>query len=106
MALSKAGYKILEANSASAALEVWSAHCETIDLLVTDFDMAGLTGLQLAQLLRKERPALPVLLMSGRAIDASPTVTFLPKPFLLPTLTDTVHQCLLHHHGLGAERVI
>jgi CheY-like chemotaxis protein len=57
-------------------------------LLVTDIRLPGMDGVELAKHLRKRRPRLRVLLMSG--FDADPTRgmlpsdgswTFLPKPF-------------------------
>ncbi len=92
MALEKVGYLISEADSSNAALKVWGAQPQTIDLLVTDFEMPGLTGLQLAQLLREQRPTLPVLLISGREIAVPPRIAFLQKPFTARALSETVGQ--------------
>lgn len=38
---------------------------ETVDLVITDHAMPGMTGLELARKLREERPDLPVLLATG-----------------------------------------
>jgi two-component system cell cycle sensor histidine kinase/response regulator CckA len=63
--LQDAGYRVLEAENATAALAVAGAHPGTIQLLLTDVAMPGISGPQLAQELRRVHPDLPVLLMSG-----------------------------------------
>jgi two-component system, cell cycle sensor histidine kinase and response regulator CckA len=63
--LQEAGYNVLEAENATAALAVAGAHPGTIQLLLTDVAMRGINGLQLARELRRSHPDLPVVLMSG-----------------------------------------
>ncbi len=65
--LQRAGYRVLEAHDAATALAI--ASVERVDLLLTDVVMPGLSGLDLAQRLRAERPDLAVLLMSGYLDD-------------------------------------
>ena len=54
-----------------------------LDLVVTDHLMPGLTGTELARVLRAERPELPVLIVSGYAdMDGiAPDLPRLTKPF-------------------------
>ena len=42
-------------------------HGKPIDLLITDYAMPGMTGLQLAEEARRLRPGLPILLATGYA---------------------------------------
>ena len=76
------GYRVIEARSAEEALRHLRGGA-TVDLLVTDHLMPGMTGTDLAQTLRSEMPALPVLIVSGYAEDEgiSPDLVKLTKPF-------------------------
>ena len=66
------GIEVLEAGSGREALEVWAAHGDRIDLVLTDIMMpGGMTGLDLIEQLRQRRPALKVLVTSGCRSDSS-----------------------------------
>jgi len=60
------GYTVIEANSAKAALEIIDTG-RPVDLLMTDHAMPGMTGLELADIVRRKRPELPILLATGYA---------------------------------------
>ena len=93
--LERAGYKVLEADSAPAAQLLWDTHAPGIDLLVTDYKMPGLTGLQLSAWLRNSKPGLKILLLSGDLKELVPeSIAFLPKPFSPSNLTEAVIHCL------------
>jgi FixJ family two-component response regulator len=67
-----------------------TVHSE-IDIVLTDQSMPRMTGLELAAILRKERPTLPVVLVSGHA--ELPTGTELPlltKPFRQAQLAEAI----------------
>ena len=100
-ALTGYGYVVFDAPDGPHALDVWKAHGDDIDLLLTDMVMpGGMTGLDLARRLRAERPALKVVYTSGYL----PNLTnggvleegknFLPKPFPLPELARVIRQRL------------
>jgi PAS domain S-box-containing protein len=77
------GHTVLEANSAREALELVREN--KIDLVITDHAMPGTTGLQLAKMIREEKPAMPILLATGYAeIDPSAGINLprIGKPFL------------------------
>ena len=64
--LERDGHQVFEAAHGPEALRVWWAQGGRIDLLLTDMVMpAGMSGTELASQLRKQRPDLPVLFMSG-----------------------------------------
>jgi two-component system cell cycle sensor histidine kinase/response regulator CckA len=98
-ALRSQGYRVLEATDGEAAIALANAH-ETIDLVVSDVVMPGMDGRMLVQLLRRERPGLPIILMSGYAeeefgLDVGEGLTlFLAKPFTLAELTAKVSEGL------------
>lgn len=60
------GYDVIEAASAEEALELVDRD-EPFDLLVTDHLMPGMTGVDLARIVKVKRPGIPVLLVSGYA---------------------------------------
>lgn len=80
--LTDLGYVVVEAASGEAAARI-VAQGQPVDIVVTDHLMPGMNGVELARRLRADRPALPVLLVSGYAevegIDAQ--LPRLTKPF-------------------------
>jgi len=61
----------------------------------------GVTGLELAERLRQERPDLRVIISSGYSAEMvqagvpdRPGIVYLPKPYTMSTLADTVRRCL------------
>jgi two-component system, NtrC family, sensor kinase len=86
LALQDAGYTVEEARSGAEALEVLRRG--PVDLLVTDYAMPGMSGVELARLARALQPRLPVILVTGYAqpaLDARPprhhVNAVLHKPF-------------------------
>lgn len=99
--LSGCGYRVLEAGSASEALALVVEQKEPVDLLLTDVVMPGMTGADLAERLRRERPQLRVLFMSGysdslifRYGGNLAAVKFLQKPFSAEALERKVREVL------------
>jgi CheY-like chemotaxis protein len=58
------GHTVIGVNSAAQALEIIDAGTR-LDLVMTDQAMPGMTGVQLAEIVRQKRPGLPVLLATG-----------------------------------------
>ncbi len=94
-------YRVLEAEHAEAALNVWKEHGAKIDLLLTDVIMPGINGLELAQQLLAERPALKVIYTSGYSAELFGSSmpldeghNYLPKPYLAAKLTAIVRAAL------------
>jgi PAS domain S-box-containing protein len=100
--LEQRGYRVHEAADGRQALEVWAAHGEAIDLLLTDLVMpGGLTGYELAERLRARQPDLKVLCASGYSEEILGKVSiaglrfnFLPKPYDEVKLARAVRDCL------------
>ncbi len=89
--MAELGYSVIEAASAAEALALIESGMD-IGLLVTDHLMPGMTGVDLARLIKNERPALPVLIVSGFA-DAdgiAPDLPRLTKPFRQDELAQTI----------------
>ncbi|MGE0422395.1 MAG: ATP-binding protein [Reyranellaceae bacterium] len=70
------GHEAVEVNSGERALELL-AQDRSFDLMITDYAMPRMTGVQLARKARETRPALPILLATGYA--ETPTGTDLPR---------------------------
>ena len=82
--LRKAGFEVIEAARADAALEYVQSG-EPVDLLLTDVQTPGyLDGLALADLVRRRHPSMPVVIVSGNSEvegPASKLGKFIPKPY-------------------------
>jgi two-component system cell cycle sensor histidine kinase/response regulator CckA len=92
--LKKAGYSVVDASCADQAQVAWGQ--VAFDILVTDYDMPGRNGVELAELLRSQKPDLNVVLISGLSLEGVMLpcgVRFLQKPFttadFLKTLSAT-----------------
>jgi PAS domain S-box-containing protein len=100
--LRQLGYKVWEASSGSEALDLWAQYSGRIALLFTDVVLAGgMTGLELAERLRRDQPGLKILVSSGydnqKAAFAkwfTQGSAFLAKPFDIQELGRIVRQCL------------
>jgi len=100
--LEAGGHQVTTALSGPEALEILSE--QKVDLIVTDFNMADMSGLALAiEIGRRWRPyAPPVILMSGtfseemlfREREFSDVAAFLAKPFSVETLMDAIHTAM------------
>ena len=64
-----AGHRVVAATDAGEAVALLEGD-ELVDLLVTDLVLPGMSGPELAERLRRRRPGLKVLFMSGYADDA------------------------------------
>ncbi len=100
-ALSLRGYTVLEAANAEEALAKLEDRSLHVDLFVTDVVMPGMDGPAWVRRAHLERPGVKVVFMSGYAEDGLaedqarvPNSVFLPKPFSLNDLTNTVQGLL------------
>jgi two-component system cell cycle sensor histidine kinase/response regulator CckA len=100
-ALRMRGYTVLEADSAEDALRTLEDPGLTVDVFVTDVVMPGMDGPSWVREALKTRPDTRVVFVSGYAEGAFgeeepsvPNSVFLPKPFSLNQLTETVHEQL------------
>jgi CheY-like chemotaxis protein len=64
------GYTVIEAANGVEAMRQWESHQDKIDLLLTDMVMPeGMTGLELGEKIRSQKPDTPVVISSGYSID-------------------------------------
>jgi PAS domain S-box-containing protein len=80
--LAEIGYAVIETSSAEEALELLDGGLVP-DVVITDHLMPGMTGADLARVLRERRHGIPVLIISGYAEDdgIAPDLPRLTKPF-------------------------
>ncbi len=98
--LRREGHEVREAASAMSALEILEAEKERCDLVLTDFEMKPMNGLQLVNRIVQRSPHMKILFMSGY-----PTVAhaieerfgpgcLLLKPFPTPELLKKIKKAL------------
>ena len=99
--LSGNGYKVLEAGNGREALLLSEAHRGEIHLLLTDVMMPKMSGRELGERIRLQRPDLRILYMSGYTDDAilrdgvlEDGIPFLQKPFTPEGLARKVREVL------------
>jgi len=98
--LTGAGYAVIEAAGAGAALRISAQTRERIDLVLTDVAMPEMNGGELAERLQAARPDLDVVLLSGHPAESlepyGPRLDerLLPKPFTRESLLERVRSVL------------
>jgi PAS domain S-box-containing protein len=99
--LLSSGYHVMEAGSGPQALALPDSQVRSIDLLITDVVMPGMSGSELAKGLTARRKGLRVLFISGYAPNEAmresiidPGVAFLQKPFSPAQIIATVDEIL------------
>ena len=96
--LRKEGYQVLDASNGQHALEILKAHAGPVHLLLTDFVMPGMNGIELATAVRNERQGTTVLVISGytssQIAAEEKKVDFLQKPIGPHKLLEKVRELL------------
>ena len=104
--LEELGHTALGAYSASEALNLVRSD-NSIDLVITDQAMPHMTGAQLADAIKQERPNLPIILATGYAElppGVGTTLQRLSKPFTLKDLAGAIAKQNLK--GKEAGRIV
>lgn len=83
------GYAVLTAANAEEALRVLACN-GGVALVITDVRMPGMSGLELADEVRRRWPGLKVVLISGYFVPPQAPQRFLKKPFHLKELASLV----------------
>ena len=94
------GHDVLVAVDGASAMELSRLRQDEIHLLLTDFEMPRMSGIELATKISIDRPAIKVLMMSGFAggtLVLNEGWHFLPKPFVASQLRAIVTTLLLPH---------
>ena len=95
--LERSGFSVHVAKDGCEALRIAREHLDRIDLLISDVQMPGMTGTDLATMLRFSKTELKVLLISAdprRTVALDPGWMFLQKPFLSKVIVEKIHEIL------------
>jgi hypothetical protein len=99
--LERTGYTVLIAATVGEAIEAAATFEEPIDLLLSDYLLPSATGRQLAEVLRRTRPRLRVLFMSGYSdrdlqleADDGLEAAYVQKPFAAEQLLLQIREVL------------
>lgn len=99
--LTRAGYRVLQANDGVDAVEIWQRQPTGIHLLLTDVVLPQMSGQDLAAKLSAEQPELKVLFMSGYTDDTvslhgilDSGAAYLQKPLTPALLSNKVRAVL------------
>lgn len=101
--LGSKGHVVAEALSAEEALEYLNKDGNKIDLVLTDYAMPGMNGIELLRKIRESHGNLPVIMMTaygdkGLVIDAlrNRCDSFIEKPFTLDQLVQEIERAKIH----------
>ncbi|MFZ0931989.1 MAG: response regulator [Syntrophobacteraceae bacterium] len=98
--LGQLGYQVTTAGDGQHALEIFSSGSDQFDLLITDYTMPGLTGIDLIREIRSIRSNIPAILCSGFAEKLTENtamelgVELILKPFGIKDLSQMVRRVL------------
>jgi signal transduction histidine kinase/ActR/RegA family two-component response regulator len=99
--LQSLGYAVVTKTDSMEAWETFEQDPDEVDLLVTDQTMPQLTGLDLIERVRRLRPGLPVIIMTGyhqRLLDARPSELgvweIVSKPYSIRALGQAIRGAL------------
>jgi len=103
------GYVVIEVGSGGAALDLLD-HNARIELVILDFAMPGMNGMEVARLMRTKSPTRPIVFVTGYAetsalgdIDETQIVR---KPFIGNELADKVQIALANGAGNSSSKII
>ncbi|MGI9480104.1 MAG: ATP-binding protein [Hyphomicrobiaceae bacterium] len=98
-ALKRQGYEVLQACDGVEALEIMEDNDYAVDIVVSDVKMPEMDGPTLYKNLRDKCPDLKFIFVSGYAddafnheLDADADYVFLPKPYTLAQIAETVKE--------------
>ncbi len=107
--LRRAGYRLTCLDNPRQGLARAVANEDAVDVLVTDFNMPGLSGLDIARALQQQRPSLPVIITTGYVsaqlrehAQQAGVRQVLQKEYTLEQLAEVLHQVLEAPPGAAA----
>ena len=98
--LAEAGFEVIVAKDGTSAVHELRKRRGKVGLLVTDVDMGHMNGIELAQSVRSQYPAVPILFVSGLPIPqteleaVAPGTVLLTKPFGAATLVEAIRKLI------------
>jgi CheY-like chemotaxis protein len=107
--LERAGHQVVTAQNARSGLKLLEA--DPFDLLLIDIFMPEMDGLETIRVLRRSKPELPIIVMSGAMVERASmpdyllfgtklgAIESLRKPFRPAALVEAVGRCLVGSSG-------
>ena len=100
--LAQLGYAVISAADGAEAVRIFAEKSQSIQLVITDLVMpGGMSGTQLAGILKKQKADLPIIFSSGyngenilHDIKLTEGVNFLAKPYNLATMAKVIRDRL------------
>src|SRR5262245_6482799 len=98
--LEAGGFSVEQASSGAQALERLARDNSTIDMVLSDVTMPGMSGIDLSYRIRELYPSIPVAIVSGdvseleRSIIGRADVPFIKKPFHAESLFSAVKEAI------------
>ena len=103
------GYVVVRAGSGGAALDLLDRH-PNIDLILLDFAMPGMSGVDVARQAQLKYPAIPILFVTGyvdkSALGDVSDDRIVKKPFIGDELTRKVSAALVRGHRHPGQKVV
>jgi CheY-like chemotaxis protein len=91
------GYVVLTVGSGGAALDLLERHTK-VDLVLLDFAMPGMNGVELARQVQQKRPTVPILFVTGyvdkAALEEFSDDKIIKKPFIGDELAEKINAAL------------
>jgi two-component system KDP operon response regulator KdpE len=110
MGLGAQGYETLEAPNGKAALELLARNP---DLAILDLGLPDIQGLDLLRMIRQQKEALPIVVLSSRGDEAGKVAAldlgaddYIVKPFGMDELLARIRAALRHQLQLQGERAV
>ena len=98
--MERLGYKVITETDSLRALEIFSAAPDQFDLIITDYAMPNLTGMDFAWGIRRIRPDMPIMLCTGfgesitRDTVKELGLELLMKPYGIKQISEAVRKIL------------
>jgi DNA-binding NtrC family response regulator len=98
--LQRAGYEVVPAMDGRTALEI--ARQGAVDLVVVDYNLPDMNGLQVLKIIKGVIPTMPVIIMSALEMNHNNLLdlleagayAFVPKPICVPDFIKTIRKAL------------
>jgi CheY-like chemotaxis protein len=105
------GYDVVQASSGRTALDFLDENSRAVDLLIADYAMPEMSGLELVRAVRAQNPTLPVVIVTGYAEtgdfdDHRLDAVLLKKPFRMNELGATIEAALARRNEADAMKVV
>ncbi len=106
-----ANFNVTAFNDSKEALDYFTLDPESLDLVITDYQMSEMTGLEFAKEVRDKKPAMPVVMMTGFSnpslinMAAAQNINeFIEKPFVnLRTVLEVVEKSIEQHSDTSSH---